>query len=277
MATVLARGGGVGNGKFLESLCTDAQYAELQKFLSNSQQSHPSDFEAKLKIAKDLHQIGNLKFENEDMKNTEFFSLAALHYLDFSPTELSGLASDERQHVNKVVVPTLGRLSAAIHKTRGSDAGVIAADFGLDILDECSSLGCSFPTFTKEEAELLRIELHFSRALAKGDQRDFEGAHEDASRVLHLCEFNLSQDQEKVMRAKRVARNSRLAQKRERRSQKYRWKGSLDAEPKEQFHHEWVPTLLSVSTSAIMVIVAAVLFRVFLLLDQPVEEPDALG
>lgn len=209
-------------GQLLQILCTDDQYRELQSFLSNNQQTKPADFQGRLKIATDLRDVAKRKFDAGDMTHSIFFGLASIHYLDLPEFELSQLPSSQLKDVHDAVVPELLQLSIAMRRAKKPKQAVTAVNLAFGLLSGLA----------KEESESITLDLYFSRALAKGDARDFEGAYDDASELLKVSPNHKM--------AKIVLKNSRVAHRRERGHKEYRWVGPLDAMPEKGSEEPWL-------------------------------------
>jgi len=200
-------------GQLLQQLCTAEQYTEMHNFLSNTQRAKPSDLEGRSKIATDLLNIADKKFEAGDMNNTIFFRIAGMHYLDFSQDDFSKLSLDEQRQVHHTLVTELRKLSVAMRNAKRVRQAITATDLAFDMLDDLS----------QEDGERLKIELFFNRALAKGVDRDFEGAREEAHEILRLSPEHAQ--------AKQIIKNCRVAIRRERGPRDSRWTQPLDFVP----------------------------------------------
>merc|ERR1712224_187193 len=130
-------------------------------------------------------------------------------------------------------------------KTGAFDEAVLAVELALPKLDHISALN----------AERLRIELYWERALAYGDcsgpgphLREFKKAQEDLDKVLEL--------DPKHVQAKKALKNCKEAMKRQRGAKDLRWYKSLDVEPIQE-SAEWVSTCLNVSSLVLVILVGS--------------------
>merc|ERR1711971_34484 len=97
-------------------------------------------------------------------------------------------------------------LSLAVRMMGDAASACRAAELGLEVARK----------LPYEESKSLRVKLRLRRALAKGEERDFAAAYEDAQHVLQLAP-----DHEEALC---VLRNSQVALRREKGPKEFRWK-----------------------------------------------------
>lgn len=195
--------------QFIQALCDEHEAADVCEFLKSIEVSRPEEFDERIKVAGELKEKAKALFQEGNNEQAVKYWFAAVHICDFTPRQLMARSKDDRKTVLKEVVPVLSNLSLAVRKMGDPASACRAAYVGLEISRK----------LPYDESRLLRIKLRLRRAVAKGDQRKFSDAREDAQHVLQL-----DPDHEE---AKTILRNSETALRREKGPEESRWKGVL--------------------------------------------------
>lgn len=192
----------------LAALCS-GEAQQILDFMSGIGCVRPESYEDRLKMANELREKGKTLFKDGDNEMAARHWLSAVHCLDFTPRSLQPHSKGERKQVLEAMGTLISNLSVASRKM-GDPAGACkAADIGLQVIQKMPFA----------ESKALRVKLRLHHAIAKGEQRDFAGAGDDARHVLQLCPGHEE--------ATRIARNSGVALRREKGPGEHRWKGPL--------------------------------------------------
>jgi len=185
------------------------EYTDISEFTATLGCKRPETFEERVACAAELCK------GVEDVQLTESNSaeiikkvLSGLYCLDFTQRQLSARTQAETRQVFERVAKALLVVSVAHCKLGKAVNAVHAAYLGLE----------SARQLPYQESRSLRIELRIQSALAKGCQRDFAGAAEDAHHVLQLFPGHEV--------ATGVLRNAKSALRREGGPKERRWPSS---------------------------------------------------
>lgn len=199
--------------RLLATLCPKDKGSNVIIFMTTSKGPRPEDFEERLATALELWKWAKNKFQRDELVPAIMLWHCAIYCVDFTPRQLASQTdATAEMRVNELLAPVLSNLTIAQRRKGDLDAARRAADLGLEAAQ----------ALPYSESKSVRIKLRFNRALLRGDQREFEGAKEDA---LHVLQLDPEHEE-----ARRVAKNCDVAIRREEGPEEKRWRGSLNIE-----------------------------------------------
>jgi len=192
--------------------CDEDERTKVLEDMSSIDCSRPDGFEERVQVASTLRDKAKVIFEGSETEKAIRYWMGAVHCLDFTPRQLREQPTKEKQRVFEALALVLSNISLARRKLGNTTGAIYMATIGLEVVCKVKY----------EASKDMRVKLRIRRALARGDERDFEGARSDAKHVLDLIP-----DHDE---GNRIVKNCQAALRREGGPQEHRWKGSLNKE-----------------------------------------------
>eukprot|EP00931_Biecheleriopsis_adriatica_P012987 TRINITY_DN114284_c0_g1_i1.p1 TRINITY_DN114284_c0_g1~~TRINITY_DN114284_c0_g1_i1.p1 ORF type:complete len:480 (-),score=103.44 TRINITY_DN114284_c0_g1_i1:333-1772(-) len=201
----------VNQERHFQQVCAKEESPQVLECLTSGR---PDSFEERLKLARQLKVEAKQVFdEAKDVQQAMKCWKAAVHCLDFTARQLEERSNDERAEVYDLLLPLLSNVAIGGRKSKDPAAAIRAANAGLEVARQLP--------YETSKGKAWRVKFSLARALARGDQRDFEGAGKDAEHVLLMSPGHEE--------AELVRFNSQTALRHAK-----RWKGPLDRKRPEK-------------------------------------------